>query len=59
MALSRPPGAGHPRLGYPHGCKEELATLVEHALLDDLIGPQQKRLWDCEAERLGGLEVDH
>jgi hypothetical protein len=37
---------------------EELAALVEHALLDDLVRPQQERLRDRQAERLGGLEVD-
>jgi hypothetical protein len=34
------------------------ATVVEHTLLDDLVRPLQQRLRDCEAERLGGLEVD-
>src|SRR5262249_47726423 len=29
-----------------------------HDLLDDLVGPQQQRRRDREAERLGGLEVD-
>jgi len=28
------------------------------ALLDDLIGGQEDRLWDREPERLGRLEVD-
>ena len=33
---------------------------IHHAsLLDDLIRPQQERWRDREAERLGGLEVDH
>src|SRR5262249_15136637 len=27
--------------------------------LNDLIGPQEQRLWDGETERLRGLEVDH
>src|SRR4029453_16675862 len=30
----------------------------QRALLDDLVRPLQQRLRDCEAERLGGLEVD-
>jgi hypothetical protein len=29
------------------------------ALLDQVVLPQQKRLWDRESERLGSLEVDH
>jgi hypothetical protein len=33
--------------------------LVEHALLDYLVRPQQKRVRDRQAKRLGGLEVDH
>jgi hypothetical protein len=36
-----------------------LAALVEHALLDHLVGPQQQRVRNCEPERLGGLEIDH
>src|SRR5207245_2452959 len=27
-------------------------------LLDDLIRPQQHRLWDRQADRLGGFEID-
>jgi hypothetical protein len=34
-----------------------LAAWVAHALLNDLVRPQQNRLRDREAERLGGLEV--
>ena len=34
------------------------SLLVEHALLDHLIRPQQNRLRDREAERLRGLEVE-
>ncbi len=33
--------------------------MVEHALLDDLVGPPQHRLRDREPERLSGLEIDH
>jgi hypothetical protein len=32
--------------------------LVEHALLDDLVGPEQERLRDRQAEGLCGLHVD-
>ena len=41
------------------GRSQELAALVEHALLDHLVRPQQQGLRDCEAEGLGGLKVDH
>ena len=27
-------------------------------LLDHLVGAKQERLWDCEAKRFGGREVD-
>jgi hypothetical protein len=39
------------RIGRP-------AASVEHALLDDLIRPNQERLRDGDAKRLGGLDVD-
>jgi hypothetical protein len=29
--------------------------LVEHASLDHLVRPQEQRVRDCEAERLGAL----
>jgi hypothetical protein len=32
--------------------------LVEHGLLDDVVGPEQERLRDRQAERLRGLQVD-
>jgi hypothetical protein len=32
--------------------------LVEHALLDDLVGSQQNRLRDGQPDDLRGLEVD-
>jgi hypothetical protein len=38
---------------------EELAALVEHALFDHLICPQEKRLRDRQPECLCRLEVDH
>ena len=31
--------------------------MIEHALFDDLVRPQQQRLRDCQAERLRGLQV--
>src|SRR5207245_10962510 len=49
---------GQRESGEPDGCPEELAALVEHALLDDLVCPQQQRLRDREPESLGGLEVE-
>ena len=45
--------------GESECCSEELAALVEHALLDDLARLEEHRLRDCQAEGLGGLEVDH
>ena len=39
--------------------KRRHAASVEHALLDHLGRLEEQRLRDCEAERLGGLEVDH
>jgi hypothetical protein len=36
------------------GRSQELAALVEHALLDDLVRPQEQRLRDRQSERLGG-----
>jgi hypothetical protein len=36
--------------GVADCCLEELAALVEHALLDDLVRPQQQRLRDREAQ---------
>src|SRR5207245_7324947 len=40
--------------------RDELLHVIGkvHGLLNDLIRPQQQRLWDCEAKRLGGLCVD-
>src|SRR5262245_36048297 len=37
----------------------QLAALVEHGLFDDVVRSQQQCLWDRQAQRLGGLEVDH
>ena len=47
--------------GWRDYSRAELLTfvaLVEHALFDDLIGPQQDRLGDLQAQRLSGLQVD-
>jgi hypothetical protein len=41
------------------GVEEGHAALVEHALLNDLVCPQQDGWRDREAQRLGGLEVYH
>jgi hypothetical protein len=50
-------GAGKPR--EAECCSQELAALVEPALLDYLVRPRENRLRDGESERLGGLRVDH
>ena len=39
-------------------CPEELAALVEHALLDDLVRPQQQCLGNRQPKGFGGLEID-
>ena len=40
------------------GWSQELAALVEHGLLDDVVGPEQERLRDRQAERLRGIQID-
>ena len=40
------------------GGSQELAALVERALLDDLVRPPQHRRRDRQPERLRGLEID-
>src|ERR1700732_1783140 len=37
---------------------QTLAVQQTTLLFDDLIGASKKQLWDREAERLGGLEID-
>ena len=32
---------------------------IGHILFDHLVGPREKRGRDRDAERLGGLEIDH
>ena len=49
---------GHRAPGESECCPQEPAALVEHALLDDLVRPQQQRLRDVEPERLRGLQID-
>jgi hypothetical protein len=39
-------------------CSQKLAALVEHALLDHLVGSHQNRVRDRQPERLGCPEVD-
>ena len=45
--------------GESDRCPEEPAALVEHGLLDDLVGPDKDGLRDGQLERLRGLHVDH
>jgi hypothetical protein len=54
----RPVVGGQWACGKSDCCPEELAALVEHGLLDDLVRSQEKRLRDCESKSLRGLEVD-
>jgi len=41
------------------GGSQDSVALVEHRLLNDLVRPQQQRLWDRQVESFDGLEVDH
>jgi len=61
------PGAERPerpvirRSGKPSEAEcrsQELAALVEHGLLDDLVRPYQHRLRNCHAQSFGGFQVD-
>ena len=51
---------GARQAGEAERCSQKLATLVEHAakLLDHVVRPPEHRRRDCEAERLGSLQVD-
>jgi hypothetical protein len=49
-------GNEHP--AKPTAAHKELAALVEHGLLDDLVRSQQDGLRDRQAQRLRGFEVD-
>jgi len=55
----RPVIRRHRTAREPDRRTEELTALVEHALLDDLVRPQQERLRNCEADGPCGLQVDH
>ena len=50
-------GQGAPR--EADCCPKELAALVEHALLDDLVRPEQQWLGDRQPEHLRGFQIDH
>src|SRR5262245_10677027 len=41
------------------GGSQEPTALVDHALVDDLVGSDQNGLWDREPKSLGGFEIDH
>jgi hypothetical protein len=47
----------HRTPGESDCCAEELAALVEHALLDDLVCPEQDGLRDRESEGFGGIAI--
>ena len=49
----------HGESGETDCCTEELAALVEHALLDDLISPRQDGLRDRETQGFGCLQIDN
>src|SRR5215468_7497272 len=44
--------------GEAEGCSQDLAALVEHELLDDVLRPQSHQRRDRQAERLSGLEIN-
>src|SRR6516164_6701048 len=57
----RPEGRVILRSGKPNeaeGCSQEPSALVEHGLLDDLVGSDQQRLRDGEAQSLRRLQID-
>ena len=49
---------GHGAPGESDSRAQKLAALVEHTLLDRLIGSPEHGQRDRQAERLRGLEVD-
>ena len=50
---------GHRAPGESECCLQELAALVEHVLLDDLVSSPEQRRRNREAECRRGLEIDH
>jgi hypothetical protein len=61
----RPPDAGRRCASLDHRCRRpktctgpDSCTATNTLSLDHLVGAKQERLWDCEAKRFGGLEVD-
>src|SRR5262245_7774269 len=44
--------------GETECCSQELAALVAHGLLDDLVRSYQHRLRNCHAQSFGGFQVD-
>ena len=52
-------GSNHRRF-IPHtGTRSKMQTHNLLRLFDDLVGAGEDRWRDCQAERLGGLQVDH
>src|SRR5262249_14143836 len=50
---------GHGAPSEAEGRSQESGALVEHGLFDDLVRSPEHRRRDLQAQRLGGLEVDH
>ena len=42
-----------------HSGEEPPRVMTHAASFDHLVGAREQRRWQAEAERLGGLEVDH
>jgi hypothetical protein len=40
-------------------CRASASGSGDQALFDHLVGGREQRLWNFEAQRLGGFEVDH
>jgi hypothetical protein len=45
--------------GEAECCSQKLAALVEHRLLNHLVGPQQDRLRNRKTESLGGFDIEN